>query len=173
MNYTQTNYWKNFYKKKIKKRHSSFAEFCLPFLKDEVIDVGCGSGEDVKYFNSNDIISYGIDDVLGTPIHKCKEEISSCDYIYTRFLWHAIDRKTQLKLLKWSRKWLFIEARTIEDEKTKKIYKGHSRNYVYTPRLVSDLKKYNFSIVHLSEGRGRSIYKGEDPYLVRVIAVKS
>ena len=93
-------------------------------------------------------------------------------YVYTRFFWHAITREEQLAVLDWTRRWLFIEARTTRDAERNKYFPIHDRNYVNVSQLVQDLKERNFEIEFLEEGTGMSTYKNEDPHLVRVIAWK-
>jgi hypothetical protein len=78
----------------------------------------------------------------------------------------------QLSILKWVTGYLYIEARTTDDLKTPKVFAKHERNFVNVAELVADLKKENFQIIKLEEGRGFSKFKGEDPHLVRVIAKK-
>ncbi len=169
-------YWEKFYKKNKKMKQSSFAEYVLPMIKGRLFDLGCGNGRDTYFFLKKGIEVIGIDDSFnGERIVKCSisdfiKEIPSVENVYTRFVWHAINRKDQLKILKWTKKFLFIEARTIEDKP--KIYKNHKRNLVNVTQLVSDLKKNSFQIIALEEGRGYSKFKNEDPFLVRIIAIK-
>lgn len=165
------NNWKKFYRTHKFKQPSSFAKFILPWIKFQVLELGCGDGRDTKYFAQHNILAEGVDSVYSFTVEDRIKEICP-DYVYARFFWHAIDRKLQLAILKWTKKYLFIEARTTEDKKTKKVFENHKRNYVDVPQLVKDLKTYGFEIEYLKEGRGLSKYKKEDPYLVRVIAIK-
>lgn len=165
-------YWKRFYKTHKKDKPSSFAKFCLPFLKGEVTELGSGNGRDANFFKSKGLSVYAIDEAIGISAEEWIRYNESDDYIYTRFFWHAIDRKVQLDILKWTKRFLFIEARTTEDRKTKKVFKNHNRNYVDVAQLVKDLKDNNFEIEYLKEGRGLAPYKKEDPHIIRVIARK-
>lgn len=50
------NYWKNYYNHNFKPiKQSSFADFVLPFIKDDksLIELGCGNGRDSIYFHKN------------------------------------------------------------------------------------------------------------------------
>jgi hypothetical protein len=46
------DYWKKFYSKKHKFKPSSFAKFCLPYIKKNgyLTELGCGNGRDVDFF---------------------------------------------------------------------------------------------------------------------------
>ena len=174
-----SKYWDNFYKGHQSMGPSSFAREVSPLILGRAVDLGAGDGRDVMYFVRDCGINiFGIDVSSETPLVKKQDirefmvENESPDYVYTRFFWHAIDRETQLAILKWTKKWLFIEARTTEDAKLPKHFQQHERNYVNVPDLVKDIKDNGFQIVSFKEGRGMSKYEEEDPYLVRVVACK-
>ena len=168
-------YWDNFYKNhKAFKKPSSFARFVKPYIKGKVTEFGCGDCRDIIYFNKHGVGANGYDlsfnnidiesVVAGEVHHKCPP------YIYTRFFWHSIDRKLQLKILNWVTGTLFIEARTTED-KPKDLFGKHKRNLVNVPTLVKDLKENGFKIDYLAEGCF-SPFMGENPKLIRVICHK-
>jgi hypothetical protein len=165
-------YWNKFYKAHRRKKPSSFAKVVQPYLRKEVLELGCGTGDDLVFFNEQGLEVCGLDQVWGSPVENYLNVLPRYEYIYTRFFWHSIKRDLQLKILQQTPKWLFIEARTTDDRKLKKIYYGHKRNYVSVSQLVTDLKDHGFQIVSLVEGTGLSPYRGEDPHLVRVIAHK-
>jgi len=168
--------WETFYKNHKFKEPSSFAKFCEPLLNN-VVELGCGEGRDIRYFISKGINAVGVDPAFGgdyvlkQTAEKHIKETESPYCVYTRFFWHAIPRRTQLKILKWAKGFLFIEARTTQD-KPKNIYGAHKRYLVDVPQLVKDLKSNNFQILHLEEGIGFAKHKSEDPHIVRVIASK-
>lgn len=172
-----TGYWKNFYAKVPKMGHSTFAEFCLPFIKGSLVDMGCGNGRDLNYFIKNGVHAYGVDQSFKSKVVLCADILDyikvtqSPNNVYTRFFWHAITRKEQLAIMNWLNGTLFIEARTTEDEKLPKVFKKHKRNFVDVPQLVTDLKERGFQIIRLEEGYF-SPFKGENPHLVRLIAKK-
>lgn len=168
------NYWKQFYTKSLTLEPSSFAKTVLPHVKGTLVDLGCGNYRDTNYFLFNKIDAIGIDEVYG-PVDKVEnyiKEFKSPKNVYARFFWHSISRETQLAILKWTKHNIFIEARTTEDKKRPKKFGKHERNFVDVAELVKDLKESGFQIVKLEEGTGFSKFKGEDPYLVRVYAVK-
>lgn len=165
-------YWIKYYKKHKMKEPSSFARFVKPWVEGLLVDLGCGDGRDLDYFDHNGIICFGADQVKGSPIEDLIKYTTSPSYVYARFLWHAIDRKLQLAILKWTKHYIFIEARTTEDKDTKKIFKYHKRNYVNVSQIVKDLKDNGFEIEYLKEGRGLAVYKTEDPHIIRIIAKK-
>lgn len=172
-------YWESFYKKSPKFKASSFARWCLPFIKGDLVDIGCGQGRDVHFFLENKIRAGGIDEsfedetIIKMNVKDYMARAESPRNVYARFFWHAIDRKLQRQILQWTKDTIFIEARTTEDETRKKTYKRHHRNFVSVPELVKDLKTMGFEIIRLHEGTGFSKYKDEDPHLVRVIAKRT
>lgn len=169
------SYFEKLYKTHHFKTPSSFAKFCAPEIKSKMIELGCGDCRDLYYFKKIGIKCNGVDlaynsvdveTIVDNPsINKCP------DYVYTRFFWHSISRKLQLKILKWVKNYLFIEARTTEDVSLY-LFGKHKRYLVNVARLVKDLKNDNFQILYLHEGRGLSILNGEDPHLCRIIAKK-
>lgn len=173
-----TVYWEKFYKQKLKFKASPFAQWVRPFIHGDIVDIGCGNGRDLHYFLENGFRAGGIDEafenefIIKTSVQEYMKAAESPKCVYTRFFWHAIDRKTQLAILKWTKDTIFIEARTTEDKFKPKVFAKHERNFVDTAQLVKDLKHNGFKIMRLEEGTGFSKYKGEDPFLVRVVARK-
>ena len=170
------NYWEKFYKKNKKMKPSTFAYFAIPFIDGTVLDVGCGNGRDVNFLSEH-CVAIGIDPSFSSgSVRKWKIEnymatFPPPDVVYTRFFWHSITRGLQLKILKWVKATIMIEARTTEDKKRNHIY-THKRNYVNVPQLVQDLKDNGFQIIRLEEGEF-SPFKNENPHLVRVIEKKT
>lgn len=171
-------YWENFYSTFKEARASTFSSYVFKFIDEGVlVDLGCGNGRDLNFFIEAGLQAYGVDEAFNSPIIE-NQNISDFikfneapPYVYARFLWHSIDRETQLKILNWVKYWVFIEARTTEDENLEKSFPQHERNYVNVPQLVKDLKDRGFTIVELSEGNF-SPYNRENPHLVRVVARK-
>lgn len=171
-------YWEQFYEQHIKDSESSFARFCLPFLKGKVIELGSGNGRDLYYFLDNDVDIKGVDSafenhyITKDNVENFIKHNKSPDYVYTRFFFHSITNELQTKILKWVEGYLFIEARTIQDKSTKKVFNNHYRNYINVPELVKRLKKFGFIIEYLQEGKGLSRFQSEDPFIIRIIAFK-
>lgn len=159
-------YWKKFYKEFHKFPPSSFAKFCKPYIKGGIVELGCGNGRDVFYLGA-----LGIDKNDGNDVKDWIHKHKSPDNVYTRFFWHAIERDLQLKILKWCKGMIFIEARTTQD-KPKNLFGKHKRNLVDVGQLIEDLLDNGFTILRFKQGYGMSKFKGEDPHIVRVIATK-
>jgi tellurite methyltransferase len=172
-----TEFWTKYYKENKIAEPSTFAQYVLSKIEGELIDIGCGDGRDLFYFRKNGITAHGVDGsnedvgIIKQNILSYIKENKSPDNVYARFFWHAIERKEQLEILKWTKKNILIEARTNED-KPKNIIGKHKRKLVNPKKLYRDLIDNGFSIVYWHEGRGLSEFRGEDPHLVRVIANK-
>ncbi len=173
------DFWKKVYKDhRAPTDPSTFAEFCYPMITTPLVELGCGNGRDLYAFRKMGIHAYGVDAahedlfIIKQDVNAFIKQNESPDCVYTRFFWHAIDRPTQLDILNWVKKRILIEARTTKD-KPQNVCGRHSRQLVNVARLKRDLENAGFRILHISEGRGLSIYKGEDPHLVRVIADKT
>lgn len=102
--------------------------------------------------------------------------------IYSRFTWHSINEKSENTLLKKLIKnsnfeYIFIETRSDKDGLCgigKEISKNefitdHYRRFINKNSLVKKIKK-NFEIIYLKESTGFSIFKKENPCLIRLIA---
>lgn len=171
-------YWKDFYKTHKFEEPSSFAHFCLDSIDGEFTELGSGDGRDLYFFLRNGKSGMGVDGA-NDGLLMMKEDVAtfikqnkSTDNIYTRFFWHAIEPELQKKILKWTKKRIFIEARTIDD-KPKNVYGVKHKRYLVDPeKLKADLIEEGFTIKHLSIGYGLSPFLGEDPQLIRVIAEK-
>ena len=172
------DYWKNFYKEHKFDEPSSFAQFVLDKVDGEFVDLGCGDGRDLYFFLKNGKSGYGVDAsnedifIMKQSVEAYIKENPSPENVYTRFFWHAIPRETQLDILKWAKKRIFIEARTTED-KPKDLYGKHERNLVDVEQLGVDLAEAGFTVTKFLQGYGMSKYFDEDPHLVRIIASKT
>lgn len=174
-----TQYWDTFYTKKFDTQNSSFAEFIMPRIdKQTMVDFGCGNGRDLYYFVKRGAQAFGVDEsfqadrIVNVDVETYMKKNKSPKHVYARFFWHSIPRNTQLAILKWTKHHIYIEARTTDDEKRKKVFPKHQRNYVDVAQLVKDLKTEGFQIQYMEEGIDLSPYKGENPHLVRIIACK-
>ncbi len=170
--------WESFYKTEHNFKNSTFSDFVFEQIKgDSLVELGCGDGRDLKFFIKNGINACGIDKAFeGRNITKQDvldfiKNNNSPEYVYTRFFWHIVNRDIQLEILKWVKGTLFIEARTAEDRPLN-LFTKHKRYLINVSQLVKDLKDNGFQITYLHEGRGLSVLKGEDPYLVRIVAKK-
>lgn len=99
--------------------------------------------------------------------------------LYTRFLLHSIPESTETIFFQVISEYLpkgsyfFSEFRTNKDKDEKKIYDNHYRRFINIDKLIENLRdNYHFRLVEYSESKGLSIYKGEDPYLGRIMMLK-
>jgi len=161
------NHWENFYAKNMISKRSSFAQFCLKFLKKDksILDIGSGSGRDTFFFHKNKLNSVGVD-FSKTAVNKCNQICleeknikflckniihlnfkKKFDYIYCRFFIHAINKKEEQKLLHSLKKItkkntiLFFEFRTINDPMLKKGEKisKYERLYGHYRRFIDPI----------------------------------
>jgi hypothetical protein len=170
-------YWKNFYVVSRENKPTEFAKFCDKIMNDKIVELGCGNGRDLNYFNRINRRAVGIDfgvsgdNIINMDLNSYIEEMDSPDNVYSRFFWHSIDRKLQLKILKWAKKYIFIEARTDKDN-PRNLFGKHERNLVNVSKLIKDLLANNFDILYLVQGRGLSKMEDEDPFVVWLMAKK-
>ena len=167
---TNVRDWKKFYEKeRVPLKPSSFAKFCLPFLKEPILDIGCGNFRDTNYFKKHFKKVRGIDkattgeDVFSVDLSKYKS-------FYMRFFLHCLSNKEIKKLLKKIKGVVFIECRAKGDKP--KIWKNHKRNYIDGNWLLKTMIKKGFEIKYFQKGRGLAKFKNEDPLVIRVIAKK-
>lgn len=171
-------YWHKFYNKHVFDSPSTFAQFCLDKIDAEFIELGCGDGRDLYYFLRNEKDGWGVDAngggiyITTMDVNEYMDIEESPDIVYTRFFWHSIDTETRIRILDWTKKKIFIEARTTED-KPKDIYGKHDRNLVDVEELGIQLGERGFTVTHFEQGYGLSPYLGEDPHLFRLIAEKA
>lgn len=172
---------------------------------NSLVELGCGNGRDSLYFAENGMNVTGID-VSEVAIRKLQQRntnhcIFICDdfvnaeaiyqiqydYCYSRFTLHAInvEQETQIldkayKMLK-SNGYLFIEARSVRDEKFGKgqeveknayIYDGHYRRFIDPEELKSKLESIGFTIAEIAESDKFAPSNSERTVCVRVIAQK-
>lgn len=99
--------------------------------------------------------------------------------VYSRFFLHSIDEKIQDTLLMFLKNnlkkndILALEFHTKEDAEIDKIFGDHYRRYIDAEKFLEQLEKeYHFEINYYIKSRGLSVFKSEDPYLARIIAIK-
>ena len=194
------NYWDTFYVSKVNEipgDPSPFAKLIADKLdsNDRVLELGCGNGRDSVYLKKYCKSLLGIDSSKKT-LEKLKtledntlkfinldiKDIDKLDYeptiIYSRFFLHSIDEESEDKLFTWlanaSNGTRFIcECRSEKDMELFKFYGNtHYRRGIKLDKLVKKLTDLNFTIEESIESRGLSIYKEEDPFIIRIIARK-
>lgn len=202
-------YWDNFYQKKIKiSKPSSFAKFIVKKMKKNktLLDIGCGNGRDTFYFNKKGLNVVGIEkskiavknnkkilekkkikniSFYNVNIFSKKfENLEKFDYVYLRFVIHAISKQIENKLLKNLSKItkensiVFFEFRTTKDKLFKRgkiISKyerqtNHYRRFIKFDDFIKTLNKLkNFKILYKIEKKGLAKYKNDNPVLGRII----
>jgi SAM-dependent methyltransferase len=107
-------------------------------------------------------------------------------YVYSRWTIHAIDELAEERTFGWvgrqlkSGGKLFIEARSIRDDLygvgekvgNHAFISDHYRRFIEMGVFQSRLEKVGFKIDEAIESRGLAALKDDDPFLVRVVAVK-
>tara|TARA_A100001015_G_scaffold162173_1_gene180261 strand:- start:1880 stop:2542 length:663 start_codon:yes stop_codon:yes gene_type:complete len=157
-------YWNSYYNKQNKQKVSNFAVFVFkkfiekkmkekPYLR--LLDIGCGDGRDSFYFSKKKIKTVGIDASKNaiknnTKKIKKKNQVSflvkdinkhslrkKFNLIYIRFFLHAINSKSEKKLLQLidriskKKTLIFFEYRSKADPIFKKGKKLNSSDHFY------------------------------------------
>ncbi len=177
------NYWEKFYKKKHTMKPSPFAKTIPSHIGKmyftSVIDVLAGNGRDIKYFREQGLYADGVDKAMENEYvkkmslnellkTKCKYEL-----VYSRFGLHCLNAVEVEKLIAWSKKAVAFEWRGPGDKP--ELYpnkQGHTRKNHKPELIIKYLLKYGFSKISLVQGRGLAKYKGEDPLICRIYAIK-
>lgn len=207
-------YWDKYYFKNKKSfPRSTFANFCFKkFIKNKnkdktkkLIDLGCGNGRDTIFF-SKKINSLGVDRSQEAINHLKKryirdknlyfklgdfdsmnfKTIGKFDYIYLRFIFHAVKENIQKKIFKnikylMKKKCIVMtEFRTDKDPLKnfgKKIsdnerFTDHYRRFINLEKFINSLEKRSYKMIYVIEKKGLSIFKKDNPVLARVIFTK-
>ena len=170
-------YWEKFYKTFKVTKYSSFAEFCVKYLKksEKIIDLGCGNGRDSYFFAKHGFEVVGID-IASRPEYKKNAIFFQNDFmhydsflhpVYARFFLHSISDNDIIQLFQKSRDMLLLEFRDKSDHPV--IYK-HLRNHVDGNQIIKSLVENNFDILFYQKSKGLAVFKEEDPLICRVIA---
>ena len=195
-----SKYWENFYKTFKLKKPSSFAKFVLDFLKTKdvssIADFGCGNGRDSEFFFNNGFSVVGIDKFMPNEqrsakpvffkgkkiiLSYVKEDINDCHFIrdidvaYCRFLFHAINEETEDSLLDLCSgtkvKIICAEYRNVFDH-SERVFENHERRLIDDLVFQRKLIGRDYRIVYFATGKGFAKFKGEDPNVSRIIAIK-
>lgn len=174
-------YWNSYYNKKKRQKASNFAVFIFKkFIEKKMkknpnlnlLDIGCGDGRDSFYFSKKKIETVGIDSsksAIKNNTKKIKKKNQTSflvkdinkqslkkkfNFIYVRFFLHAINLKSEKKLLqlidKTSKKktLIFLEYRTKADPIFKKGKKLNSSDHFYGHyRRMIDPKAFRNKII--------------------------
>ena len=178
--YMNEGYWKKFYedckKDKDFQINSSFAEFCLSFIPEnmKIIDVGCGSGRDTYYFIKNSFNCIGIDREAPVKEFFIKDNflnhVNDEAVYYSRFFLHSISNEEILSFLSKANGYFMAECRSIGDNPL--LYRNHDRNLIDGNWLLMSLIDNGFEVIYYQKAYGLAKFNEEDPYVIRVIARK-
>jgi GT2 family glycosyltransferase/SAM-dependent methyltransferase len=170
------DFWKKFYAKPHTLEPTPFAVWA-DLWNRRIVDFGCGNGRDTLYFSGRGNTTVGVDLCAPDGEMFCKTSIE--DFIannhedwgiaYCRFLFHAIEKPTQDRLLDWVVKnhmTLYAEFRSDQDNPKP----GHERRLLSGDLVLSELLARGFHVHHYHEGQGLAKFKGEDPHVVRIVA---
>ncbi|WP_323735654.1 methyltransferase domain-containing protein [Methanosphaera sp. ISO3-F5] len=139
--------------------------------------------DEINYLNQK----YGSDNlVFKTRDFTNLKKDNNYDYVYSRFTLHSITEEREAKVFDWiesqlNKKGLFLlEVRSINDPMFKKGEKlsenenvtTHYRRYLNFEDTKKKLKKHGLTIVYALESNGLSVYKDDDPTLIRIVAKK-
>lgn len=195
-------YWNEFYIQNSELSDpSSFAMYVYEkyinngLVDSKLIELGCGNGRDSLFFASKKVSVEAIDYSKET-ISKLKKldansinfenknfaeinEYKDFNFVYSRFTFHSIDDETEKNTLDLlynvlSDNGLFmLEARTTKDESLNKVFGiNHYRRYLDFTKTCEKIELLGFKIIEKIESQDLSPYKGENPYLLRIIAEK-
>ena len=100
--------------------------------------------------------------------------------LYNRFFMHALDEAQELAYLEAVSSatkrgdTLYMEySCSLDAPLAKEHGKGHYRRYIETKKLVELLERLDFSIKYEITGQGMAKYKGEDPFVSRIICERN
>lgn len=203
------DYWNSYYEKSIApSTASSFAEFCKQeyILDGKVIfEIGCGNGRDSFFFSkTNSLISidasetaitrnqqYALDNGItsirfisgffGDTDLMINENV---DYIYSRFVLHAMDETFENSVITLSSRILnpgglfLAEFRTTKDPLAKQgvsVGKNeritdHYRRFIDASMMISKLDSAGFEVLYSIEDNGLAVYRDDDPVVARIVA---
>tara|TARA_B100000900_G_scaffold71808_1_gene57143 strand:+ start:25733 stop:26329 length:597 start_codon:yes stop_codon:yes gene_type:complete len=192
------NYWDNYYSKNTTPfNNSNFAEFSKTYIKDSVMDIGCGNGRDSVYFANQGFKTLGVDGSK-TAIENLKHleseklsfqhfdiaDINSLNLntyknVYCRFLFHAFSEQVEDLLLYWIKnnieEMLLIETRVMTEKDLKN--SKHYRRMVNPNSFLEKVKTLNMEILFNEISTTFSPYKNsynvndlmEDPNIHRLV----
>lgn len=209
----KTYYWDKFYKTNIAtSKPSNFAKYCfnkylIKNKNSKLLEIGCGNGRDSFFFLKKGISILAIDKsfvaIKNDMSIKKKErlvnikfkkinlgskkftKLGKFNYIYCRFLLHAISKNLENKLLSSISKLcikkktiIMLEFRTTKDpliKKGKKIgynetFTNHYRRFVDVKILLKKIiKTRKFKILEAIEKKGFAKFKNENPVVCRLL----
>jgi len=177
------NYWEKYYKDNGEHSPTDFAEFCNKTIKPRlrIIELGSGNGRDAYFlgeqghkviavdYTTKPVDTKNVKFVKQDAVDFLKHYKEPYDVIYSRFFLHAITKVELKKILSLSSGIFLAEARSIKDTSFKK---DHKRNLIDGNELFFTLTKMNFHTILFREGNDMARYKGQNPIIIRIMAIK-
>lgn len=99
--------------------------------------------------------------------------------LYMRFFLHSVTEDIQTVILDAAvatlppKTMIALEFRTDKDADEKHVFGAHYRRYIPMAEMTEVLQAKGFTVTHAEESRGLSPYQDEDPFLCRILGVKS
>lgn len=168
--------------------------FYFALLGHEVLAVDQSIDLNVKENKQHYNLQYLQDDFVQPSYHQTDiktyeyhPDLLPIDVFYSRFTIHSITKKQQEKLLPNVYNWLnsgglfCIEVRTINDPKfgigkhvcdTTYFNDGHARRFIDSQELLNTVLSLGFKLKYFNEQDNLSIYKDDNPVLLRLILEK-
>ncbi|MEZ5329015.1 MAG: class I SAM-dependent methyltransferase [Verrucomicrobiales bacterium] len=200
------SYWNHYYSDHFISEESPFAKYCQEnylTTKRSIVELGCGSGRDLKYFRSLGHEIVGIDQ-SGTAIAKIRSEVDpgvgliegdftamepivGVDCVYSRWTLHSVSAIEASRAMRWVAEVLppgglfCIEVRSVIDVLygigngigRDEFETDHYRRFIRREELLEELSSIGFEILLELESTGLSVYKDDDPMLIRVVAARN
>ncbi|MBT4814558.1 MAG: class I SAM-dependent methyltransferase [Lentisphaerae bacterium] len=167
-----------------------------------IVEFGSGSGRDLHFFYENGHDITGFDTCAEAVAHVGCEwpdidyrvgdfsqlgPLTGIEAVYSRWTMHAVDETSEQRAMSWASRTLadgglmMIEARTINDHLYgvgKKVgknafYTDHYRRFIDPDGMAHSLRKLGFRALYQVESDGFSVYNGDNPVLLRIVAEKS
>jgi len=178
-------YWKDYYKSgDAPLEPSQFALFCRGFMNEgqSLLDVGAGNLRDSYYFNSEGLFVTAMD-VIDTLTNtgmiyiqgNLAEQkdmfglVKTFDFVYMRFLLHALPLEIEKYVLRESYKILNRRGLLCIETRSDKgvLLDNHYRRLINMEDLL--LRLSDFQLIYKVEQRGLAVRGDENPIIIRVI----
>jgi hypothetical protein len=103
--------------------------------------------------------------------------VTDAPALYARFLLHSLEQVARANLLDMAAHVLAkggeldLEFRTRQDSATEHLFgEDHFRVYLDPEVVIEDIETLGGKITHFQASQGLAKYKGEDPYVARIVA---
>lgn len=177
---SKKDYWKDFYSRNHILEPSDFCKTVVKncYLPDNLFDLCCGNGRDTYYLGQHTANVTGIDyaaenkdinnvSFIKSGLKEFLHNISSASF-YCRFGIHAIEEELEDLILDKGKE-LYLEFRSDKDED---FIDDHYRRLINSKKFMSKLRDRNYIIETFVESKGLAVYKGFDPWVIRVICYR-